>query len=507
MDRRAKPKNAKADGERARRRMPPKNDGAKVRDLEKRLAEAIGQLHMRDGELTETLKRKAEASKREAEAQEQQTATSEILRLISNSPTDVRPVFDALVKSAARFCAAEDAQILRLEGDGLRLVAHHGPIPAMVGSVISIGGTAAGRAVLERRAVHVADTQAETEQFPEGSAIARKMGWHTGLSVPLLREGVPLGVILLRRTEVAPFSEKQIALLQTFADQAVIAIENVRLFTELDARNHDLTEALEQQTATSEILRVISRSPTDVQPVFEAIARSAARLCNAIDANIQRLDGARLRVVAHHGPIPMLQTVLDEGWLLDAGSVTGRAILERRRIHVEDLASADEFPLGRDHARRLGYRTTLAVPLLRQGSAIGGIVVRREEIRPFTDSQMELLETFADQAVIAIENVRLFTELQASNRDLTTALDTQTATSEILRVIASSPTDLQPVFDTIAERSMRLCEAICGWVMTFDGELLHLRSIANVSPEGTDALRRIFPLAPNRATMAGRTIL
>src|SRR5262249_19303356 len=266
-----------------------------------------------------------------------------------------------------------------------------------------------------------------------------------------------------------PYSDEQIGLLTTFADQAVIAIENVRLFTELDARNHDLTEALEQQTATSEILRVISRSPTDVQPVFEAIARSAARLCNAIDANIQRLDGARLRVVAHHGPIPMLQMVLDEGWLLDAGSVTGRAILERRRIHVEDLASADEFPLGRDHARRLGYRTTLAVPLLRQGSAIGGIVVRREEIRPFTDSQMELLETFADQAVIAIENVRLFTELQEKNRaiteahaQVTEALEQQTATAEILRVISQSPTDVQPVFDTIIRSAVRLSGARFG---------------------------------------------
>src|SRR6266567_378954 len=190
-----------------------------------------------------------------------------------------------------------------------------------------------------------------------------------------------------------------------------------------------VTDTRAQQTATSEILRVIASSPTGVQRVFEAIARSAARLCDAIDGAIHRLDGARLWVVAHHGPIPLLQTVLDEGWLLDAGSVSGRAILERRRIHVEDLASADEFPLGRDYARRLGYRTTLVVP--------------REEIRPFTDSQMELLETFADQAVIAIENVRLFTETKE-------ALEQQTATAEILRVIGSSPTDAQPVFETIA---------------------------------------------------------
>src|SRR5262245_52060809 len=273
-----------------------KDPVGKVNDLEKRLAEALERE-------AEALKLKAEALGRETETLDQQTATGAILRVISTSPTDVQPVFDAVVKSAARFCAAEDAQILRVEGDGLRLVAHHGPTSAMPGSVSSIGGTAAGRAVLERRAVHVADTQAETEEFPEGSAIAREMGWHTGLSVPLLREGVPLGVILLRRTEVAPFSEKQIALLQTFADQAVIAIENVRLFRELEARNKDLSESLGQQTATAEVLRIISGSPTDVQPVFDAVAENAARLCGADDALIRRIEGDTLRLVARFGSI------------------------------------------------------------------------------------------------------------------------------------------------------------------------------------------------------------
>src|SRR5262249_54979481 len=217
----------------------------------------------------------------------------EILRVISSSPTELQPVLDALVKSAARFCAADDALIHRLEGDGLQIVAaHHGPIPTPAGFVTPVHGTASGRSVLERRAVHVADIAAEAEMFPEESAIARALGFRTMLSVPLLREGVPLGTIVLRRSAVEPFSEKQIALLQTFADQAVIAIENVRLFNETK-------EALEQQTATSEILGVISRSPTNIQPVFDAIAQQAMRLCSASYGVVSRYDGELLHLAAH----------------------------------------------------------------------------------------------------------------------------------------------------------------------------------------------------------------
>jgi GAF domain-containing protein len=208
-----------------------------------------------------------------SEAREQQAATAEILRVISSSPADVQPVFDVLVKSAARFCAADDATISRLEGDDLRVIAHHGPILAPRGYVVPVvGGTTGGRCVLERRAIHVADLQAETEEFPVGSAMARELGVRTILSVPLLREGVALGTIILRRTDVEPFSDNQIELLQTFAAQAVIAIENVRLFNETK-------EALEQQTATVEILRVIASSPTELQPVMEAVAENAARSC------------------------------------------------------------------------------------------------------------------------------------------------------------------------------------------------------------------------------------
>src|SRR5262249_4696817 len=216
-------------------------------------------------------------------------------------------------------------------------------------------------------------------------------------------------------------------------DQAVIAIENVRLFTELQEKNGALTTALEQQTATSEILRVISQSPTDVQPVFDTIAQNAARLCEAFDAAIFERDHDRLRLVAHHGPIP-IQPVLP----LIRGTSNGRATLDRRTVHTADMQrETDEFPEGSENARLMGHRTILSVPLLeKEGVAIGTINVRRTEERLFTESQVALLQMFAAQAVIAIENVRLFTELQASNRELTTALDTQTATSDILRTIS-----------------------------------------------------------------------
>src|SRR5262245_7949231 len=246
-----------------------KNEGSRVRDLETRLAEAL----------------------------EQQTATAEILRVISSSPTEIQPVLDAVAQSAMRLCAAYDAVILRLEGNVFRAVAHHGPIPFGSGSPVD-RGTLPGRAVLEGRAIHVADVQTEREEFPEGSAFARELGFRTALSVPLLREGVAIGTIMLRRTEVQPFTDSQIALLQTFADQAVIAIENVRLFKELEARNRDLTRALDRETATSEILRVISSSPTDLQPVFDAILANAVRLLSAYSGVLTRIAGDQIVLAA-----------------------------------------------------------------------------------------------------------------------------------------------------------------------------------------------------------------
>ena len=254
-------------------------------------------------------------------------------------------------------------------------------------------------------------------------------------------------------------------MLQTFADQAVIAIENVRLFNELQARNRELTEALEQQTATAEILRVISSSPTDIQPVLDAVAENAARLCESADAVIFRVDGQTLRPTAHYGPI----FVSDMDTLpIDREVTVGRAVLDRRSIHVHDLlAAAEELPLAHALAQKIGYRTVLSTPLLREGVAVGVISVRRTEVRPFTEKQIKLLETFADQAVIAIENVRLFNETKE-------ALERQTATAEILRVISTSPTDVQPVLDGIAESAARLCGANNTHIFRIKGDVLEL---------------------------------
>ena len=439
------------------------------------------------------------------EALEQQTATSEILRVISSSPTDIQPVLDALVESAARLCRSAECSIFLLDGDRLALRARYGPPPATPAEVVGefalpiVRGTVGGRTVLERRTIHVVDLLGEADEFPQ----AQQNPHRTILSVPLIQEGAALGVIQLRRTEVNPFTDRQADLLKTFADQAVIAIENVRLFKELEARNRDLTAALEQQTATAEILRVISGSPTDIQPVLDAIAESAALLCEASDVLIRRVDGDTMRVVAHIGSVPVVEASIAQP--ISRGSVGGRSILERRTVHVHDVLEPqvrDEYPTGLwTLYSDVPYRTLLVVPLVREDTAIGTIAIRRPDVRPFSDKQVELLQTFADQAVIAIENVRLFTELQEKNRALTAAhaqvteaLDQQTATSDILRVISQSPTDVQPVFAAIVESARRLLNGFSAIVTRLVGDELHLSAFTRTT-EAADALvKSAFPI-------------
>src|SRR5262245_56338254 len=389
------------------------NEDSRVRDLEKRLAEAL---------------------KDKAEALEQQTATAEILRVISSSPTEVQPVFDAIVAAGRRLSGGLSCTLRLLEGDVFRLAAFtstgHIGDEAMRSALLMPVGEPLAQMMRTRAPVSVADTEIDplADAFRER---ARARGFRSVINVPLLRKGHVMGVMHVTRQEPGMFAPPEIALLETFADQAVIAIENVRLFNETK-------EALEQQTATSEILRVISSSPTDIQPVFDAMSESAARLCEAVDAAIFRRDGDHLRLAAHHGPIPVRSTVP-----LIREEVTGRVAMDGRTVHVADLQSETvEYRQGSENARRLGLRTILCVPLIREeGVTIGTINVRRTEARLFTERQIALLQTFADQAVIAIENVRLFTELQEKNQALTTAhaqvseaLDQQTATSEILKV-------------------------------------------------------------------------
>jgi two-component system, NtrC family, sensor kinase len=459
-------------------RKSPKDDGARVRDLEKQLAEAL-----RD----------------KAEAQDQRTAISEILRAISASPMDLQTVLEGVVRSATRFCGAHDAELFRLDGTELKVVAHYGPIAAPMGrSIPLVSGTVAGRAALERRAVHVADLQAEPAEFPVGYGLAREFGYRTVVCVPLLLDGKPVGTINLRRTDVSPFTDEQITLLQTFADQAVIAIENVRLFNETK-------EALERQTATAEILRVISGSPTDLQPVFDTIVRNAVSLCGAAFGGLHQIKEGRITIDAQWGmaadDVVMLQRHVFP-LPLSRGSVTGRAILDRAVIHIPDIREDPEYrtPLLKTMQ---GYRTLLGVPMIREGISIGALALWRPEVRPFSETEIGLVRSFADQAVIAIENVRLFNELQTSNRDLTEALEQQTATSELLKVIGRSTFDLQPVFETLAENAVRLCEGRHALIFRFDGRVLRIVASYNISPE-LKAFQEQNPIVPGRGSSAGR---
>src|SRR5262245_35871575 len=406
-----------------------------------------------------------------AEALETQTATAAILRVIASSPGDLTPVLSAVAESAARLCDAFDALVLLRKGDELHTLAHHGPIPAHPGGPIARDWVI-GRAFLDRTPVQVSDLTTAGADFPRGQAMAVRDGFRTSLAIPLQRqEGEPVGAICVRRTEVRPFTEKQIGLLQTFADQAVIAIENSRLFEAEQESKRELTEALEQQTATADVLKVISRSALDVQKVLDALVESAARLCNAYDAVIFQVVGDSSRLVAHHGRIPTPDPVGQHTVPLARERMGWRAVIDRRTIQVADmLAEADEYPESQKSALRLGWRTALAVPLVHAGEAIGVIVIRRAEVRPFTERQIELVKTFADQAVIAIENSRLFEAEQESKRQLQESLEYQTAMGEVLGVIARAPGDLQQVLDAVAESAARVCRATEVRVYRLEGD-------------------------------------
>jgi len=357
-----------------------------------------------------------------SESLEQQTATAEILRVISAAPTDLTPVLNTVVRSAARFCGSEDASLFRLDGDTLRQDANHGPVGDIAGFRIPVvRGSVGGRTVLERRAVHVADLQAEVDEFPEGSAIARRAGHRTILSVPLLREGRPIGVLQLRRGEVNPFTDKQIALLQTFADQAVIAIENVRLFQELQIRTQDLTRSVGELRALSEVSRTVS-STLDLGTVLETIVSRAVELSGSDQGIVYEFDAEShiFRARATHQITPVhLETVRAAPIRLGEGAI-GRAGVMREPVQVADIKDESQpvAPQVRKLLVREGMRSLLAIPLVREQRLLGGLVILRRERGAFSTEVVAILQTFANQSVLAIQNARLFREIADKSRQL-----------------------------------------------------------------------------------------
>ncbi|HKZ05385.1 MAG TPA: GAF domain-containing protein, partial [Methylomirabilota bacterium] len=498
---------------------------------------AIGTLHVRRTEaqlfsarqvaLLETFARQAviaienvrlfteaqEKNRALSESLEQQTATSEILRVISGSPTDVKPVFNTIARSARRLCGAEFCQVFQVESGQIHNVGNDGQNAEGLAAIRATfprpvtRDTAAGRAILTAAVSEIPDVQADPDYPATMRAVVQTVGFRSLVAVPILRDGVPIGAIAVGRAQTGHFPERQIELLKTFAEQAVIAIENVRLFQELEIRNRDLTGALERQTATSEVLKVISRSAFDLQPVLATVVESATRLCHASRGHIFRFDGTVLRFAAAFGATPEFEDFLvQHPTVLGRGSVAGRAGLERRTIHVEDVLADPEYQMG-GLVRQQEYRTVLGVPMLREGALLGVIAILKSKVEPFTQAQVELVTTFADQAVIAIENVRLFQELEVRNCDLTETLEQQTATGEILRVISRSPTDVHPVFDTIVERAHRLCDADSAALFTYDGALVHLATLDQTSSEQARALREAYPMPATRGHATGRAIL
>jgi GAF domain-containing protein len=434
------------------------------------------------------LEGKLKARTRElAEATERQTATSEVLRAISSSPADLKPVFEAILTNARRLCEAKFGHLLVYDGEHFRAAAVHAA-PSILANFLKRGPiptsptTGLGRLASTKRVVHVADLKAEQAYFdrdPLRVATVDGAGARTGLAVPMLKENKLIGAIVIYRQEIRPFTDKQIELLTSFANQAVIAIENTRLLNELRQRTDDLSEALEQQTATSEVLRVISRSPGELEPVFQAMLENAVRICEAKFGTLFRYDGKLFHRAAGIGtPAALVEFQKQRGpFRPESAGVLARVLHTKEVAHSADSATEPNPGV----ATKLGgARSIVGVPMLKDNELVGAIVIYRQEVRPFTDKQIELVKNFAAQAVIAIENTRLLKELRQRTTDLSESLEQQTATSEVLRVISSSPGDLKPVFNAVLENAIHLCEAKFGVLYRYDGNLFHPEALVGV---------------------------
>ena len=431
------------------------------------------------------------------EALDQERATREILHAISSSRSNPQRVFEMIARSAARLCQGRFCQVFRFDGERLHFVASHGHSAEGLEAIrrvfpmVAGRGTAAGRALLSAAVEQIPDVQADPD-YALGD-VAGLVTFRSIVAVPIVSDGAAIGAIAVARSEVGCVPERQLALLETFAAQAAIAIENVRLFQELEVRNHDLTDALEQQTATSQILRVISSSPSDVHPVFVTIARSAAQLCEAESCLVYRFDGERIHLVADHGLTSAGRDALTRAWREsrepNRGSAAGRAILAREVVQIPDVFADPDYELGAV-ATAATFRSTVGVPMMREGMPIGVINVVRPQTGLFSDSQVALLRTFADQAVIAIENVRLFQELETSTKELTRSVGELRALGEVSRAVGST-LDLETVLETIVTQAVDLSDSHGGIVYEFEevSQTFHARATHEIASEHLEALR------------------